>query len=312
MSQQDGRSLPLWTASVTLSGSVALSASKYPITWTRRDSDSGEDVQYCFEEPRSTNPPATPDFPLLEQQVRLNVWVAENRVHIVVTEALAEMAAVMAFAGGRTLAVSLPALRTESSEVVGNAPYKNIFLVGGRQTFRQPTLIPADILQRVFAALGDVDQERGRRVLRAMRWLARSRSAEDEIETFASLAIAYEALSSLLPVPSQAAAKSKKKRPKSPVASRLQYFAVTIAKIDSERWKIVGRLRHELFHGGIAENLATKKEMSGAIPALRRVVIMAIRFVLGLPSDIPQDNPIDELGIILGPISFTPRPKTGA
>jgi hypothetical protein len=301
-----GSNLPLWTGTITLSGSVALSNSTYPIGWAGRDTESAEEIQYDFQEPQFVEPETTPGFPMLQQQVQLKVRATENRVETVLTEGLANMAAVITFASGRLFAASQPSLRTDSPEVVGDAPYKDIYLAGNHRVFQQPATLSTDVLRHVFSALGDLNEQRGRRILRAMRWLAKAQSAEDEIDRFTYLAIAYEALVSLLPLPPQNKTASDAKDSASSNADRLRHFAVQITRVEPEKWKLVGRLRHELFHGGIDENLKSKTDLSGAIPALRKTVVAAIRHVLGLSTNIPPENPFDDLGITVGPITFTP------
>jgi hypothetical protein len=299
-------SLPLWTGTIMLSGSVALSNATYPIGWTGRDTESAEEIQYDFQEPQFVGPKTTPGYPTLQQQVQLKVRATENRVEAVLTESLANMAAVIIFASGRPFATSQPSLRTDSPGIVGDAPYKDIYLVGSHQVLQPPVTLPTEVLRYVFSALGDLNEQRGRRILRAMRWLAKAQSAEDEIDRFTYLAIAYEALVSLLPLPPQNKTALDAKNSVPSNADRLRHFAVEITNVESEKWKLVGRLRHELFHGGIDENLKSKTDLSGAIPALRETVVAAIRHVLGLPTNIPPENPFDDLGITIGPITFTP------
>ena len=90
----------------------------------------------------------------------LSIRATESRIQDLVTEALADIAAVMVFASGRPVNMSLPSLTSESPEVAGDAPYKTIFLAGSRHTMREPLLLPTQTLARVFTALGDLSQER--------------------------------------------------------------------------------------------------------------------------------------------------------
>jgi hypothetical protein len=129
-----------------------------------------------------------------------------------------------------------------------------------------------------------------------MRWYRRSASALDEFDKFACLVFGYEALTSLLPFsrsdedlrkPPEAKHSKGAKGQKASSSDRLRDFAVRHAGIKEEHWKQVGRARHELLHGRLAETAAARAQLAKAIPFLRFVLVTALKHCLGVPADIP-------------------------
>lgn len=299
------REHPTWVGTAEFSGDAAIRQSRFPIEYTITDSSSGDSVILRlgepFEDEASDLPPMVPRW--LRQPIEVKVKAPSDRAVEFAQEAIKTVASVLGFVTRRRIEPRLGPLEAVESTVAEIPVGTQLFPISSVVTPQPHRSAQASIVTGVFSEIGDTTGERGRRVIRSFRWLARSRTAGDEVEAFSVLAMALEALVSLLPEPSDTPEGSEQ----TDTSTRLRRFA-TRCGVAEEDWKTVGGLRHALFHGGLLEDEDTLSALSGAIPTLRGVVIDALRTVLKLPDDVPPDDPSDSLGIrMLPPMKRPPE-----
>jgi hypothetical protein len=242
-----------WEGSAEVTGYGAAVHNRYPIPGRGEDDTTGDCVEFWISKPAEI--PGPLGSPMYKQTIELRVTAEASRVQELAMETVLNEASVISFATDRMVRVSLGFLRRIPSQ--GAEPEERTMLFVRR--FKGPRAletIDAEHLKHIAEQIGDVESDRGRRIVRALRWLRRAYLADDEVEEFASLAMGYEALSSLLPRPpvkdeGRKGGKEKKRTPKVETSEVLRHWAVNGCGIAEEEWKIVGRLRHELFHGGL-------------------------------------------------------------
>jgi hypothetical protein len=224
---------------------------------------------------------------MYKQDIKLHVTADPSRVQEVAMETVLEVADTISFVTDRRIEVSLNLLNKSSSQS-GQPETPSMLFV---RRFKGPQdLAPmgANFLVHITEQIGDVESDRGRRIVRALRWLRRGYLANDEVEEFATLAMGFEALSSLLPRPPAKGSSTKKGKGKKPpskpgTSEVLRHWAVKKCSLTQQDWKQVGSLRHELFHGGITENAAARSRLAVAVPNLKLALGLAIKHVLNLP-----------------------------
>ena len=114
----------------------------------------------------------------------------------------------------------------------------------------------------------------GRKAARALRWLRRSYMTDDLFLRFTSLAVALEALASQVSVPA-----GTEKGPST--SERLALFATTKCEVSPGVWQRVGRLRNDLFHGGLADTEDAREDVDFAAAWSEYVLVCGLREVLG-------------------------------
>lgn len=301
----DRSDFPCWSVEVLLKGSGAVVGTSYPIRWMRKDDEANEVVEYAFRKPREI--PSSLPVPIasLEQDVRLTVTASESRVPEVVQEALAQIVSCLSFLSARSIEWSIGPITRVGLGSETDASSQKLLVPKKGGVLASPHYVSNESLVRALEALGDLQSKKAQRIMRAMRWLRRSRLESDDIDTFVDLAIALESLTSELHrLPSVAEALKDEAEPSS--SAVLKTFALSLPQITEEVWKRVGRSRHKLFHGGFPDDDQTRAGLSGAIPSLRLAVIEGIRAALGLPPDSLPQNPLDQLGIGGISVTFTP------
>lgn len=170
--------------------------------------------------------------------------------------------------------------------------------------------IDVRLLAYIAEQVGDADTDRSRRIARALRWLRRAYLADDEVEEFATLAMGYEALTSLLPRPPVEGEGGKKGEASPSSAQILTHWARSKCGIAEEDWRRVGRLRNGLFHGGLSENTDTRSELALAVPFIRLALGLALKHVLNLSEDIPPHLKLSPF--IITDVQITAPPFTPA
>lgn len=265
----------VWFGEASLAGAAAIHAARYPIRGGWINEDNGEAVEFELLEPTSKD--AGLGGTTSEQKVILCVTASERRAEEIAREALSVLVDLMAFTSNRRVDVKLGTLTTARPGEPVHDSHRTIISL---EQVRCDNAIGInfDWLCTFLPKLPDLDGERERRIIRAMRWFRRSLRASDEVEEFAALAFALEAVAAMLP----AAPVEKKGKQSSGTSDKLRNFAVKVAKAPESEWKRVGHLRHTLFHGGITEEPGTMEELSFAIPTLRFVVNVAVKHCFGL------------------------------
>lgn len=306
----------MWRGTAELMGSGVAVAAAYPIRGMRVDDEIGEKVEFDIQEP--VEAPGFLGAKELKQRIELRVTAEENRVEDAAGETVREIADAVSFGTGRRVEVSLGFL-TNAPPGATEGPYRTIIPLKRVPVPQPPAGVSEDFLAGVAAALGDIKNDRGRRISRAMRWLRRACLAGDEVEEFSCLAFGFEALTRLLPEPSSPLPKVKKKKGKKiaekpSTSEKLRHFAVDLLGISEEDWKRAGTLRHQLFHGGITETPETRADLAFAIPAVRLALTAAIKQLLGLPREAPP--PLQRPGPVVGRLQviapmFTPASEAG-
>lgn len=301
-SNQGEEGMPHWLTSGVLIGSATIGADAYPIYFAGKDPETGDGVHITVNQPAEER--QFLGLPQLRQVIDLHIEAPEDRVQEVAGNATVDLAAIVSFLTRRAVDLEPGVVVSETKPERRLLPFKRA------GAWPPPVSASLDALNAVLDHLSQEPADRRQRLIRSMRWLRRARTTKDEIDVFASLAIAYEAVTGLLPSP---APKSTGKRTRKASGSeRLSHFAVKHAGVAPGDWKVVGRLRHALFHGGLAEDRDTRDQLDAAVPALKKTIVEALRFLLKLPNHWPPDDPFDELAITLGSVSFTPsNAKTG-
>lgn len=173
---------------------------RYPVQYTGRDTDSGEQVRFTFQRPRRNPRTAGPaEIPGLIQEFDLVVTADEDDAVELAELTLDGLVACLSFATRRPVDWSISPI-TERETNSGRQP-KSLFPVRHAETLRAPVGLTTVDPNRVLSGIGDIRGKRGRKIIRAIRWLYRSRGTQDRVEMFSFLAMAYAALTPLLPSP---------------------------------------------------------------------------------------------------------------
>jgi hypothetical protein len=239
-----------WFGNAELIGGTAVFADKYPISGRRVNDEVGEIVEYDFHEPIEI--PGPFGRKLLSQKISIRVIAEENHVEELAIDTLRCIADTLSFFSGRAPEISIDSFTTSLPEAKEGA--RTILKL---QPIKHPAKlirISSNDMASLWNSIGDLESERGRRIVRAMRWYGRSVSAVDEFEEFSCLAFGYEALKGIInpfacKTKENLTKKRKINREKSELSEPLRAFAIYRAGIKEEDWKRVGKLRHRLFHG---------------------------------------------------------------
>lgn len=288
-----------WTAEGELRGEVVLVQHSYPIEYTLKDTDTGERVVQRFFQPKTESRSEPIDLPIAVQRFELAVTAERSQVEALVERLLETVTSCLSFGSRRSVDWTVGPL-TEQDPNGDHAP-ESLYLTSRAGTLRKPVGFRTGDFNQVFDGVGDLDDPRGRKLVRSIRWLSRSRQTADFVEEFSFLVMSLASLHPLLPNP------PGDEENGSSEAVVLRHFAVDGVGIDEDDWKEVGYLRHELFHGGLLEAPESRERLSSAIPTLRRTVIAALQELLDLPDEIPGSDPIDELGFVVNSVSFRPE-----
>ena len=306
-----------WEGSAELTGYGAAVHGTYPIGGVRVDDVTGERVHFQIFEPKEM--PGPLNSTLYKQEIKLQVTADPPRVHNLAMEVTLEQADKIAFVANRRVEVSLGLLQSTSPQSEHPEGRSMIFM----RRFKGPQdLTPVDArhLAHIAAQIDDVENDRGRRITRALRWLRRADLADDEIEEFAVIMMAYDGLKRLLPQPSTGnkqggRGRGTKAASKPGINATLRYWAVSRCGIAAADWKQIWDLRNALFHGDLTENADTRSKLSIAIPSLRLALSLALKDLLKLPENAPpylEHTPFivaSDVQIMAPP--FTPAPSSG-
>ena len=265
-----------------MTGASAVVAEKYPISGGHKNDETGDIAEFELLAPIEIAGPI--NTKLYRQDVQLKLESDDSRVAALADEVLSEIVDTLAFVSGYPQRFSLPSLTTAPPGVT-EGPYRTMLMMqpveGSQHTFK----VGVDYLFNLWRSVDDIDSERGRHIVRAMRWYRRSVSTIDEFERFSCLAFRYESLTTLLPALCERSAlgKQRKKGVKPDTATILRTYAIHQAKIKEEDWKRVSGFRHQLFHGGLTENIGSREQLAATLPILRSVVAKAIKELIGIP-----------------------------
>jgi len=278
-----------WEGSAKLTGYGAAVSDIYPIRGERVDDATEERVYFEISEPTEISGPL--DSTMYKQDLKLQVTAEPSRVQELAMETALDEADMISFVTNRRVQVSLGGL-TNSSPQAGQAEGQSMLFIRRFKGPEEPTIADVHLLAHITAQVGDTVNDRGRRIIRALRWLRRARLADDEVEEFASMLMGYDGLKTLLPQPPVQTEGKKKGGQKKPVSKPginaiLKNWAVRECGITPEDWKQVWDLRNDLFHGDLTENADTRSKLAGAIPNLRLALGLALKHVLQLPESAP-------------------------
>lgn len=282
-------------------------------------------MQVNFHEPqqRPRNEPIP--FPEVIQELDLVVTAEQERVVEMVEDTLNTLCAFLSFGTRRPVEWTVGRL-TEAEAEEGHEP-RSFLPVTSFGYSRPPLGFRTKNLNELLEGIRGHSSKQGRKLIRALRWLHRSRTTADYVEKYSFLAMSYSSLTSLLPTPPSHAESTSQDRArgwarrvyevlsgyrhressKAPGESAvLRHFATEVVGVPSGKWRKTWKLRHKLFHGALLESRESDERLSAAIPVVRRVVIEALRDLLDLPEGIPADDPLDEIGIVSLPVEFRP------
>jgi hypothetical protein len=309
-----------WEGSAELTGySVAepeTPESRYPIRGGRVDDVTGERVDFEISMPTPTKMPGPLQSFMYKQEIKLQVTAEPARVQDLALETTLEQADMLAFVANRRVQVTLGLLHS-SSPPSGNTEGRSMIFMRRFKGPQELTRVNVGHLDHIAAQIGDTENERGRRIARALRWLRRANLADDEIEEFAALMMGFDGLKLLLPQPPGEAkgrkkGKGKKTASKPGVNATLKHWAVRRCGMPDEAWKQVWDLRNALFHGDLTDNADTRAKLAVAIPNLRLALSLALKHLLKLPENAPPYLELPPFVItdlqITGP-AFTPDPQ---
>jgi hypothetical protein len=113
--------------------------------------------------------------------------------------------------------------------------------------------------------------------MRALRWLRRSYITDDIFLMFISLAFGLEALA---PGVSVAEVDHELAGRVSSNSDRLRHFAVDQCGVSPIAWRKVGKLRNQLFHGGLNESETVRETVAFATGWSEYVLVMGIKQML--------------------------------
>jgi hypothetical protein len=302
-----------WVGRAVIIGGAAMTADQYPIS-LGIESDDGLRVDCQLHEPAEV--PGNFGRNILRQEMDLELLADEERAHATAFEMLRMVADAVGFVAGQRVEIKLPAISTKPTGEA-RTPVKTIPTMMPTKMPDRLVGVPMKSIGHIWQAIDDPTAERGRRIVRAMRWLRRSVGALDEVEEFTVLAFALEAAADLLPRPDDKWLAEKREGQgdgsrKPDRGEVLRHFATAICGVDEEKWRKVGSPRHELFHGGLTENADTVTLLAEAIPILRTTVIRAIKQTLGLAESDPPaaaSLALSLRGLVLSmdaPLTFTP------
>lgn len=297
--------LETWQGSAELTGYAAIVAQTYPIDVHRVVSETGERVDFTIAEPVLV--PGPLDSSMYKQIIELRILADQARVEELATEMVHDTASAISFATNRRVQVFLNHISRASSEEAQDESSTMLFVRRFRGP-QEPVTTDLDYFGYIGQQLTDDEDDRGRRITRALRWLRKASLADDEVEEFAALAMGYEAIKSLLPAPPEPVG-GKKKKGKQQQPSKLTYWAVNKCGIAAGDWKRVWGFRNSLFHGGITENASTRSELAIAAPHIRLALVAALKHLLKVPDDAPPSldlPPVVISGVSIMAPKFTP------
>lgn len=293
-----------------MNGGAAVASPSYPLSGGTKGSREGESAEYAVLAPiRHRDSLGTESY---VQEVRLLLRATEERAPFVAEEVMRVLADSLAFASKQKVDVRIDDLVNTPPGV--DDPAGKLIMVRRPARPSQLVSVPQEYIGFLWDRIGDAYSDRGRRIVRAIRWLRRSYGASDEIEAFSFLAFGLEAIADLLPdpPPTWLAGIRKSKMDDQPPAEhgeRIRYFAIEVRKLLAKDWKNVGGLRHALFHGGLSEDADTLFRLGAAIPIARTALIACIKEVSGIPHEMePHDT---ELVDLVGPVTITFSPPFG-
>jgi hypothetical protein len=297
-----------------LIGGAALTDEAYPISagW---QSDEGWGATFLIH--AATEERGNFGHTVLRQEVELELTASEERVQSVAWETLRSLADSLAFAAGQRVEIKLPSI-SNGRPGFGEPATRTIITMTVTRMPDRLVRVPIGFLGVLWDRIEDPTGERGRKIVRAMRWLRRSIGALDEVEEFTVLAFGLEAVADLLPVPDQEWLNALRQSQRvsaedAPDHSEiLRHFAVRVCGLTTDAWRKVGGPRHRLFHGGLTEDADTAGLLGEAIPILRAVLIKAIKHTIQLRENEPphdRSSPIIPGNVqfsFSGPLEFLP------
>lgn len=188
-------------------------------------------------------------------------------------------------------------ISTAPAEPLGGVTYKSIIAADETAAFAPLQLISPH-------HLGFLLKRRPERLRRALGWLHKSRLAEDIVDEFLSLVVAFESMSGLLKKGRtrfwrcESCGEQVRECPKCGAstesrmsgADALQEFAVRVMGWSHRDWKRVWDLRSKLLHGQADVSPNDRGELlPSLIPTLEGAVVTAIKMLSGLePGHAPR------------------------
>ena len=308
-----------WHGSGLLLGRGYITHAPFPTGGTMKFSETGESVVFEIQEASPaataeaagntqaqvnlapTDSPPTQSRPSIElaisappiaesqwrQEIRLTVTAPKNRVLNLATVFLDYLADMVSFGSGRRVTRhlglftdALPGVEvtTEQNETI-------IPLIKARDLVGS-TGVTWFFVGYVSSQIGDIDEDRGKYLIRSLRWLRRAVAADDDIGEFTALVFALNALVPLLPTP-----EGKRGGPKKAASvtanERMTHWAIHRAGVPEGAWRPAGDLRNKILHGGLSEDAQTAAAARAANPYVRLTVHSALKELLSLPEDAP-------------------------
>lgn len=272
-----------WFARGTLKGGVSFAPHLYPVQGLIED-PAGQ-INFTIAAPAMTDTGF--GFQTLLHDVDLHIRCSADQVDHLGTEALAQIADALSLTAARPIESRVGTVQGASFDDADPGAMRTRYHM--RRVLFSGSIenVGADQIVLLWGKLTGVADNR--RIIRAMRWLRHSYAADDAIETFSALAIALESLSTLLPKPSAEwlqEFRSGLSNPPEGEAKKseiVRHFAATNGGIVGSQWTQLWRMRDELFHGGMTEDLSARERIGAAIPDLRRLVFKGITTTLDIP-----------------------------
>lgn len=269
-----------WYSSAWLIGEAALAFKEHSLALFQVPTGLPQVMAFTLAPPEPLRTPIGDR--LFRQRIDICCRAEPAKLKELTEPPLNALADLLAFHTLRPVAIQQGPFTTASPGITDGSHRSISFGTPGRRTHEAPVTIPPDIPATTAQLLDSLNPAQSERLFRSMRWLRRSFLAADPFLEFSALAFGLEAIAALLPSAMGSRAST---------SERLRSFALTVPQITELRWKLVGGLRHTLFHGGITETSKSIEMVLRASPIVRLVLIAALREALSLPPDGPPELP---------------------
>ncbi len=260
-----------WYADGALYSSVALRDLTYPFLIDVQPSDSIGVVKVALESAIKEHEHGAR---CIHYRVALVFNSRDSDACDIAAECIGQVADRLALLAGTSVEVQLGSVTTAPPGALTGS-YRRVSR--GRLTRSEPPMVnmPAADLERLLSHFSHFSTDEG--TTRALRWLRHSYITDDIFLMFISRAFGLEALAprvSVAEVDHELAGKVSSN------ADRLRRFAVDQCGVPPIAWRKVGKLRNQLFHGGLNENETAKENVAFAAGWSEYVLVMGIKQVL--------------------------------
>jgi len=204
-----------------------------------------------------------------------------------------DLAAVLSFLGSCRARVRAVSITNAPEKPAAGVPYTSMIVPDKAATVAPPQVVsPQELLFLL--------KDRPERLRRALAWLHKSRLAQDVVDEFLSLVVAFESMSGLLKpgrtrfweCPScgretrQCPACGASTESRMSGADALREFATARMGWSPAEWKNVWDLRSKLLHGQEDVSPDDRREhLPALVPKLEEAVVTAIKMLSGLEAD---------------------------